>query len=253
MCWTKYWRSLFSFQGWVVVHLNVGQEIAVVRLRRDKRCRLKCPACGRPVGEKRREWQTVKDLPLGPVPFVHIHYEAVQGRCSPCQSYITFRPEGFDGRARATERLKRFVSRACRFLPLSHVPDIAPVSTTTAYHWDKAVLKETLPEPNLDDLRILLVDEKAVRRHYGFVTLVMNGETGELLHFDEGKKKTSLQPFFDRLTPAQKERIEAVAMDRNGAYKRVVDETIPHADVVYDKFHIIANMPKERASCPGKA
>ena len=98
-----------------------------------------------------------------------------------------------------------------------------------------------MPPPKLDELRILLVDEKAVRRHHGYVTLVMNGENGELLYLAEGKKKESLQGFFDKLSPAQKGSIRAVAMDRAGAYLEVVKEQLPDADIVFDKFHLIAN------------
>jgi len=194
--------------------------------------------------ETRRVMQNARDLPLGLVALVHVHYEAIQGRCSACGAYTTFHPPGIDHRARATDRLKRFVSRLCRFVPLSHITDFVGVSGATAFRWDKAVLEQTLPPPDLDNVSILLVDEKAVRKHYGYVTLVMNGETGELLHLAEGKKKVSLQSFFDRLTPEQKGRIKAVAMDRNGAYYRVVRKTLPQARIIYDKFHVIANMHK---------
>jgi transposase len=134
-----------------------------------------------------------------------------------------------------------FVSRAARFLPLSHVEDLVKVDDATAGRWDRTILRQTLPPPKLDDLRILLVDEKSVRRHHGYVTLVMNGENGELLYLAEGKKKESLQGFFDKLSPAQKASIRAVAMDRAGAYLEVVKEQLPDADIVFDKFHLIAN------------
>lgn len=244
MCRCKYWRKLFHFQGYVVSDINVNEELAVVRLRRDERFGLSCPACHAAMGENRRVLQSARDLPLGPATLVLIHYEAIQGWCSACGAYTTFHPPGIDHRAQATDRLKRFVSRLCRFIPLSRITDFVGISGATAFRWDQAVLEQTLPEPDLDNLSVLLVDEKAVRKHYGFVTLVMNGETGELLHLAEGKKKTSFESFFDRLTPEQKARIKAVAMDRNGAYYRVVRKTLPHARIIYDKFHIVANMHK---------
>ena len=39
----------------------------------------------------------------------------------------------------------------------------------------------------------------------------------------------------------QKESIQAVAMDRAGAYKAVVEAASPQAKIVFDKFHMIAN------------
>jgi len=32
-----------------------------------------------------------------------------------------------------------------------------------------------------------------------------------------------------------------VGIDRAGAYKAVIEEELAHADIVYDKFHLIAN------------
>jgi len=60
----------------------------------------------------------------------------------------------------------------------------------------------------------------------------------------EGKKKESLESFFNKLTPQQRSDIKAVGMDRSGAYKNVVIKAVPHAAIVYDKFHIVANYNK---------
>jgi len=146
-----------------------------------------------------------------------------------------------DPHAKATRRFKEFVSRLARHMPLVSIRDVVGVDDATAFRWDKAILRETLPEPDLDNLRVLLVDEKAVRKHHGYVTLVMNGQTGELLHLAEGKKKASLQSFFDKLSDEQKKRVVAVGMDRAGAYREVVKAELPAADIVFDKFHLIAN------------
>ena len=155
--------------------------------------------------------------------------------------FATIHPPGIDERARATRRLMHFVSRLARSMPLSHVTDLLPVSRPTAFRWNKGVLNTHLPEPDLDNLRILLINEKAVRRRHGYVTRVMNGENGELLHMAEGKKKQSLQLFFDPLTDGQKARIQAVAMDRAGAYHQGVEKALPAAKIVFDKFHLMAS------------
>jgi len=234
-------RALFAFPGYVVTKISMTTDLVQVNLRRDRRYGLKCPACGARMGQNRIKLQTARDLPLGTALMVLLVYEAVQGRCSACGAWATLHPPGIDDHARATRRLMEFVSRLARFLPLSHIEEVVPVDDATAFRWDLAVLQEKLPAPNLDDLRILLIDEKAVRKHHRYVTLVMNGITGELLYMAEGKKKESLQSFFDRLSPQQKASVVAVGMDRAGAYYEVVKAQLPHADIVFDKFHLIAN------------
>jgi transposase len=193
------------------------------------------------MGVNRTKLQTARDMPWGPARIVMIVYEAIQGRCSACGCFATIHPGGIDDHARATRRLMEFVSRLGRHLPLTAVKEIAGIDDATAFRWDTAVLERKLPEPNLDDLRILLIDEKAVHKHHGYVTLVMNGVTGELLHLAEGKKKESLQCFFDKLSDKQKASIVAVGMDRAGAYHEVVTDQLPDAAIVFDKFHLIAN------------
>lgn len=234
-------RTLFPFEGYVVHKVTMSGELVQVNLRRDRRYRLACPACGATMARNRVKLQTARDMPWGPAMYVLIVYEAIQGRCSSCGRFATIHPGGIDEHARATRRFMEFVSRLARHLPLSHVREVVGVDDATAWRWDKSVLERKLPPPNLDGLRILLIDEKSVRRGHGYVTLVMNGATGELLHMAEGKKKQSLQGFFEKLTEAQKASIVAVGMDRAGAYLEVVKEQLPHADVVFDKFHLIAN------------
>lgn len=76
------------------------------------------------------------------------------------------------------------------------------------------------------------------------MTTVLNADTGELLHLHEGKKKASLETFFDKLTEAQKASIKAVCIDRNGAYRSVDEEQLFKAEVVFDRFYLMANLSR---------
>jgi len=238
-------RPLYTFPGWVVKDINLNSEIAVVKIRKNNKYNLKCPACskGKPK-ENRRIWQTVRDLPLGPATTVMIHYEAIQVRCKHCGSISTILPPEIDRNAKATKRLMNYVSEMCRYMPANKVPEFIPISESTARRWDKRVLMGKIPEPDLDSLRILLVDEKAIGKHHNYLTVVINGDTGEVLHLAEGKKKESLSAFFQKLTAKQIESIEAVGIDRSGSYKSAIKEYLPNASIVFDKFHLIANCHK---------
>ena len=46
-----------------------------------------------------------------------------------------------------------------------------------------------LSDPDFSNLRVLLIDEKSVGPHHQYITVVINGENGEVLHLAEGKKK----------------------------------------------------------------
>ena len=67
------------------------------------------------------------------------------------------------------------------------------------------------------------MDEKSIDNGHQYLTVVLNAETGEVLHLAEGKRKTSLQGFFAKLTKEQKASIKAVGIDRAWVYKAVVE------------------------------
>jgi len=233
-------RSLFPFKKYVLQNINVAEDLVEIKMRRDKRYNLICPRCGEKMTKNRSSYQSARDIPWSSAKSVMLVYEAVQGRCRVCGKYSTLHPEGVNGHAKATWRMMIFTAQLCRFMPLKRVEEVLPVSASTAYRWDKRVLEEELPEPDFDDLKILHVDEKSIWSNYGFITVVLNGE-GDLLHMAEGKKKKAFTSFFDKLSEAQKDALKAVAMDRGGAYQAAVEEEIPHADIVFDKFHLIGN------------
>ena len=233
-------RELYRFPGYTVKSARIDEAIGEITLRRDKRFKLACPHCQHRMTRSRELPQMVRDLGLGPLPLVVLRYPAIQGWCGSCERYATVRPPGIGAHQLATDRLMEFASHLCRFMPVTHVADALAVTDKAVREWDKRVLRRTIGEPDLDDLRVLLIDEKSIGKHQPYVTVVLNGVSGELLHMHQGPKSESIESFFERLTDPQKSCIEAVGIDRDGAYEKAVTAHLS-ADVVYDKFHIIAN------------
>ena len=222
--------------------ISTDGERAQVELRWDERFKPKCGECGQAMRINGKTRQGAMDLPLASASFVLVVYDAVQGYCRFCARYETVRPLEIVEQHQATLRLMRQVSLLCRWLPLARLCELFPVIASTAYRWDRYILQTELPEPCLDGLEAILVDEKAVHKgQQGYVTVVLNARSGELLHLAEGRKKESLESFFAKLTPTQRQSIVAVGMDRSGPYRAVVREQLPAAEIVFDKFHIIAN------------
>ena len=68
-------------------------------------------------------------------------------------------------------------------------------------------------QPDLDGLRILAVDEIAVRRGHQYLTVVLDYLTGRVVFVGKDRKADTLIDFFEQMSPKQREKIEAVAMD----------------------------------------
>jgi len=234
-------NRMFSFTGWRIEEISFSLDVVQVNLVRDRRRRLRCPDCGRKAVGTHEQIRTARDMPFGPATQVLIRYPAVRARCG-CGWASWLGPPEIDTRRKATYRMLRQAVRLARDLPLGKAAELLGIGDTRLRRWDKAMLAEHLPPPDLDALRFLLVDEKAVGRGHDYVTVVLNAESGELLHCHEGRKKTSLQAFFERLSDEQKADIQAVCVDRAGAYVECVKEQLPHADICYDRFHLVKNL-----------
>jgi transposase len=73
------------------------------------------------------------------------------------------------------------------------------------------------------------------------MTVVTDLHTGRVMHAVEGKGKEDIRPFLESLARRGK-KLEAVAMDMSSAYFWAVRETLPHAKVVFDRFHVVSLM-----------
>ena len=232
---------MFSFDGYRIEEITFSPEVVQVKLRLDKRKRLGCPECNRKVRSETREIRLARDMPFGPAVYAVITYPAVRVRCSHCGKQAWLTPAEIDSHRRVTLRLLRYAAILARDLPITKAAALLDVGDTRLRNWDKAVLAEHLPKPDLDHLETLMIDEKAIGKGHDYVTVVLNGETGELLHCHEGRKKESLKAFFDKLTDKQKANIRAVCIDRLGAYVECVEKELPNAKIAFDKFHLVKN------------
>jgi len=166
-----------------------------VQLRVDKRKRLCCPGCDGKVRSEISEPRTARDMPFGPAVYALIMYPAIRIRCSHCRQQAWLSPPEIDSRRRVTLRLLRYAALLARDLPNTKAAALLGVGDTRLRSWDKAVLAEHLPKPDLDNIQFLMIDEKAIGKGHDYVTVVLNGESGELLHCHEGKKRNRSRLF----------------------------------------------------------
>jgi len=138
----------------------------------------------------------VFDLPIGAAFTVKIKFETWQGECSRCGHAKTFLPKEVDEKATATRRFMQYASELCRFMTASETSQILPFSGDAIRRWDKKILENRFGEIDLTNVRKLLIDEKSIGKHHKYVTLVLDGDSGELLFMARGKSRDSLKPFF---------------------------------------------------------
>ncbi len=74
-----------------------------------------------------------------------------------------------------------------------------------------------------------------------YATCVMDLESGEVLWLGKGRSKADFARFFEEVEPSFLTSIMAVAMDMNASYHLVVQEKLPAAAIVYDRYHKFCN------------
>lgn len=87
-------------------------------------------------------------------------------------------------------------------------------------------------------LELVGIDEKAIRRHHRYATVLSDLISGEVVEVCKGRTKEATCQMLGELPRTATASIEAVAMDMWPAYISAVEETLPEAAIVFDRFHI---------------
>jgi transposase len=237
-------KALCRFKGYIITEFRCEESCVQVKLRFDERIPPKCPCCNNTLPKNKKSQNVARDLPILEAKITFITFPTIQGRCKSCDAFVTTRPDEMHPTKEATMRLMRSVSSWASVAPATQIAKRFGLTDSTVRNYDKAVLEMDTPEPKFDGIRAILVDEKSVLKNHHYVTVVINADSGELLHMHDGKKKESLDTFFKKLTLKQRSSIQAVGMDRAGSYKNSVEQYLPHADIVFDRFHLMMNINK---------
>jgi transposase len=103
------------------------------------------------------------------------------------------------------------------------------------------VVADKLDRHRLDGLRFIGVDEVSYGAEHKFLTCVADHQSGSIVWATEGRNADSLQAFFAGLTDEQKASIKAVSIDMSAGYEKAIraEDGVPHAQVVFDPFHVV--------------
>ena len=125
------------------------------------------------------------------------------------------------------------------FLPVAQVASHLGLNWKTVKAIDKAFLERDHGETDTANLRVLAVDEIAIRKGHRYMTVVLDHDTGRVVWMGEGRRIDTLTAFFDTMSEIEKRKLEAVAIDMWPAYIRAIREAVPHVKMVYDLFHVV--------------
>lgn len=113
----------------------------------------------------------------------------------------------------------------------------------TVRRMDKRVLRRWAAGRRREPLRALGVDEIYLGKRDKFLTVVSDLERGEPLWVGLERKRETLDRFFAEALPPQRCRaVRAVCVDMWEPFGQSLREHLPHARIVYDKFHVLRHV-----------
>lgn len=210
-----------------------------IRIERRGLRRYPCSGCGGRVSRVRsvrdRTWD---DLPWAAHP-VTLVYAQRRIRCRRC-GIRTERIEFAEPKARVTRRLRQQIGLDCQSMPTSHAAVRHRVSWSKARRAERAFLAEWDRGRPRHRPRYLGADEIHRGKGQQFWTVLSDLVRGEVIGLEKDRSEASLRTLLtNRLDARQRAAVEAVCTDMHRPYLNVVAEVLPHAETVFDKFHVL--------------
>lgn len=95
-----------------------------------------------------------------------------------------------------------------------------------------------LKSRKLDDIHAIGLDEKSFKSGQNYITILSDPIKKRVIDIIEGRKLEDAEELLSwTLSPTQLEKIEIATMDMWQPFMKAVEEIIPQAEIVHDKFH----------------
>ncbi|MBW2622425.1 MAG: ISL3 family transposase [Deltaproteobacteria bacterium] len=218
----------------------VEDKLAMIYMEPDNRFTPICHICGtRAARVHSRDVRTIRDLSLALVVIRLVcWFRTVY--CAQCDSFVVEDLEFVRPYQRVTRRLSKYIHELCKVMTVLDVADHLNLDWKTIKNIDKDFLEKEYGDTDYSGLKILAVDEIAIRKGHNYMTVVLDYETGRVIWMAEGRSSDTLKAFFRGMSKDQIQELEAVAMDMWDPYIKAVQEEAPHVKIVFDLFHVVA-------------
>jgi transposase len=197
-----------------------------------------CSVCGSEDvigrGENLRRFRTVS---IGGKP-VYLVLAVPRVECRCCGTVRQVKIRFADPRVSYTKAFQRYALELSRHMTIKDVAEHLVISWDVIKDIQKENLQRRFGKPKLKHLRQIAIDEISTAKGHRYLTIVLDLESGAVVHVGRGKGGEALKDFWIRLRRSGA-KIEAVATDMSPAYIDAVTTHLPEATLVFDRFHVI--------------
>ena len=234
-------RDVMSVRLWLPLIVVLGvvvdaPERLSVRVASSVR-RPRCPDCAAPSGtvHDRRD-KRVRDLEVSGRP-VTLLWDRRRLVCDGCGRRFLEVHRAFEGRV--TARLARRLVADAREMTVNAVARRHRVGWHTVMGLVIAYAGLVGEHRRRRRCRVLLVDETSIRKRHRYVTVLVNGDTGETLAMVPHRSETALSGFLASQGHRWCKGVKVVVSDGSKSYAAAIAKRLGHARHVLDRFHVV--------------
>ena len=198
-----------------------------------------CPECGvlcpKHDDRKERTWRHLDTMQFA----THLHCKMPRVRCK-THGINTVQPPWAGKHSRFTLLFEAF---AIRVLQAARSVEEARKLLCLNWHQVEAIKRRAVERglARRKDVTIpyIGIDEKQFRSGQNYISSLVDLEGGRVLEVAEERTEKACKALIEKgLTESQQEQVTAVALDMWKAYANAVEEKLPEAVIVHDRFHI---------------
>jgi transposase len=221
-----------------------NEEGIVISLECHKRRLLPCGSCGT-LGRVRdrlaeRDW---KHVPLWGIA-VTLRYASARVTCPKCGKVRVEAIPWSQGKCRLSSGLIGLLASWCKLLAWDQVARLFGVHWNTVATAVRQAVAYGLEHRELGEVLYIGIDELSRQKGHVYVTNVYDLKEKRLLWSGEGRSQETLRAFFEEHGEALEHKVKAVCCDMWQPYIDILEEYLPDATRVFDKFHIVQHLLK---------
>ena len=227
----------FGVRGYSYQKTEYGEGNVTFTLKQPRES-YRCPECGsEDVIGRGVTPRTFRTVPIGSKP-VFLAFSVPRVECRSCGVVRQVKLRFADPRRSYTRSFERYALELSRRMTIQDVARHLDISWDVIKEIQKQDLKRRFAKVKLKHVRQIAIDEISVGKGHHYVTIVLDLESGAVLHVGEGKGGDALTAFWKRLRRSRA-KIQAVATDMSPAYIEAVTTHLSGAVLVFDRFHVI--------------
>ena len=166
-----------------------------------------------------------------------------RGKCRQCGHVFRVRPPWEGLSTHFTKEFEAFALLLMREMPMSKVGEAVGETDTRLWRMLFRQVDAAYAEADFSNVCCVGVDEMSVRKGHEYISVFADLVHKRVLFATEGKDQETWAKFVAALEKHNGHRhaITQASMDMSPAYQRGVADHCRHAQVVFDKFHVIKN------------